>query len=205
MHLGDLGQMNRDLSDAEATAQLPEHHSQLSIARQHVQSGNPVPNMDLMPFQVPPSMIYRPNPEKLKNAPKKDLLGSSKVIASTTLDAEYSGFSGARDRNVSTLDFGLVWEGCCCEWRSLTFSVILDGSFLANPRRIVISRATRSAATNQPGPTPNGQVKARSSDTDHPSPPSPVATAVIPAHHLTAPPPTTHPAATHRSVAPPPP
>lgn len=102
---GELQEAAADLAQAANDMDLDEHkmiQNTLEMVEHLMQSGQNVPEeQELLPFQVPPTCIYRPAKSKLENSKKKNYLGSSRVVAAVHEGDSYTGFSGARFRRGS--------------------------------------------------------------------------------------------------------
>ncbi|KAJ1342745.1 hypothetical protein BSLG_002842 [Batrachochytrium salamandrivorans] len=56
-----------------------------------------------MPYEVPPTLVFRPQEDNLKNAERVDYLGQSRVVASVNATDNYTGFSGKLTRDLTLL------------------------------------------------------------------------------------------------------
>ena len=82
----------QDLRYAEKEKQTPEHDVIDEAIRDNA-AGYTV-------FSVPVGVIFRISDAKIKNAQKKDYLGSAKLIAATDAKDEFTGFTGAEIKKV---------------------------------------------------------------------------------------------------------
>ncbi|EGF82929.1 hypothetical protein BATDEDRAFT_84452 [Batrachochytrium dendrobatidis JAM81] len=57
----------------------------------------------IMPYEVPPNLVFRPQEDNLRNAERVDYLGQSKVVASVNATDNYTGFSGKLTRDLTLL------------------------------------------------------------------------------------------------------
>lgn len=53
-------------------------------------------------FSIPVGVVYRPNSAKVKNLKTKDYLGKARLVAATTRNNTYTGFSGPEIKKVSS-------------------------------------------------------------------------------------------------------
>jgi hypothetical protein len=82
----------QDLQYAQKEKQTPEHDVIEEAIRDNA-TGYTV-------FSVPVGVIFRISEDKIKNAQKKDYLGSAKLIAATDAKDEFTGFTGAEIKKV---------------------------------------------------------------------------------------------------------
>ncbi len=54
-------------------------------------------------FSIPVGVVYRPNSAKVKNLKTKDYLGKARLVAATTRNNTFTGFSGAEAKKASGL------------------------------------------------------------------------------------------------------
>ncbi|KAH6570832.1 hypothetical protein BASA50_003462 [Batrachochytrium salamandrivorans] len=75
-----------DITDIEEAAKLGERAADMA-----------------MPYEVPPTLVFRPQEDNLKNAERVDYLGQSRVVASVNATDNYTGFSGKLTRDLTLL------------------------------------------------------------------------------------------------------
>ncbi|KAL7751314.1 hypothetical protein RI367_003174 [Sorochytrium milnesiophthora] len=93
--LGDDQSAMADLAEASNAKQLPEH-AQIDEAIAYRGDACQI-------FQVPANLIFKPPPEKVKNAGKKDYLGNSKVVAAVDASDNFATFNNL-SINTTNLD-----------------------------------------------------------------------------------------------------
>lgn len=59
-------------------------------------------------FSIPVGVVYRPNSAKVKNLKSKDYLGKARLVAATTRNNTYTGFSGPEIKKVSFWVFRVI-------------------------------------------------------------------------------------------------